>query len=376
MKVSCLQENLNRGLSVVSRAVSARSTLPILGNILLATDSGRLKLAATNLELGITTWVGAEVEKEGSLTVPARLLTDFVNSLPNEKVILEATSGQKIKVSSGHSSADLHGMDAEDFPPIPTVADEPTVKIEPGLLKEMINQVVFAAATDDSRPVLAGVLVKFDNGSLTMAAADGFRLAVKEHEVNVDAEGMSVIVPAKALDALAKLMGDASEPIEITITPNRSQILFHGENVDIISRLVDGNFPNYAQIIPKQSETRTVIDTQEFLRATKRAFIFARDSSNVIRLQLEPGNDLTPGRVLITATAAEVGSGADELQATIEGGGGQIAFNAKYLQDVLSVVNTGQVALETQAANSPGVIKPVGNGSYTHVIMPMHMANR
>lgn len=376
MKLSCLQENLNRGLSVVGRAVSARSTLPILGNILLATDNGRLKLAATNLELGITTWVGAEVQKEGSITVPARLLTDFVNTLPNEKVSIEVSGGQKVRISSGHSSADIHGMDAEDFPVIPTVADEPTVRIEPGLLREMIGQVAFAAATDDSRPVLAGVLVKFEGGNLTMAAADGFRLAVKEHEVDVDAGGISVIVPAKALDALARLIGDAEEPVDITVTPNRSQILFHSENVDIVSRLVDGNFPNYNQILPKQHETRTVVDTQEFLRATRRAFIFARDSQNVVRLQLEPGSDLTPGRILITATAAEMGSGADELQATVDGAGGQIAFNAKYLADVLSVVSTGQVALETQTSNAPGVIKPVGNGSYTHVIMPMHMANR
>ncbi len=376
MKLSCMQDNLNRGLSVVSRAVSARSTLPILSNILLSTDNGRLKLAATNLELGITTWIGAEVEQEGSTTIPARLLTDFVNTLPNEKVQIELTGGQKVRVSAGHSSADIHGMDPEDFPVIPTVTDEPTVRIEPGLLKEMISQVAFAAASDDSRPVLAGVLVKFENGNLTMAAADGFRLAVKEHEVAVEATGISVIVPAKALDALARLIGDAEEAVEITVTPNRSQILFHSENVDIISRLVDGNFPNYNQIVPKQHETRTVVDTQEFLRATRRAFIFARDSQNVVRLQLEPGDDLTPGRILITATAAEMGSGADELQATIEGTGGQIAFNAKYLADVLAVVSTGQVALETQTANAPGVIKPIGNGSYTHVIMPMHMANR
>jgi DNA polymerase-3 subunit beta len=376
VKLSCLQENLSRGLSVVSRAVSARSTLPILGNILLATDNGRLKVAATNLELGITTWIGAEIEREGTLTVPARLFTDFVSTLPGEKVRLESLDGHKMRVSAGHSSADMHGMDAEDFPVIPSVSDEPTVRLEPGLLKQIIEQVAFAAATDDSRPVLAGVLVRFQEGSLTMAAADGFRLAVKEHDLEAGADGVSVIVPAKALDALARLIGDAEEPVEITVTPNRSQILFHSENVEIYSRLVDGNFPNYQQILPKQFETRTVVDTQEFLQAARRAFIFARDSSNVVRLELEPGTDVGPGRIVITATAAEVGTGADELQATVDGEGGQIAFNAKYLADVLAVVGTGQVALETQSANAPGVIKPVGNGTYTHVIMPMHLANR
>ncbi|MEJ7655000.1 MAG: DNA polymerase III subunit beta [Chloroflexia bacterium] len=371
MKVSCLQENLNRGLSVVSRAVSARSTLPILGNILLATDNGRLKLSATNLELGITTWLGAEIQEEGSITVPARLLTEFIASLPNDTVVLETLQSHKVRVSSGHSSAEVMGMDAEDFPVIPAISDEPTMRLEPGMLKEVIDQTAFAAATDDTRPVLAGVLVKFENGTLTMAAADGFRLAVKEQAIEGELGGLNVIVPAKALDALSKLMGDSEEPVEVTVTPNRSQILFHSENVDIVSRLVDGSFPKYEQIVPKEYGTRTIIETQEFLRATRRAMIFARDSANTVRLQLDPGDDLTPGRVVITATAAEVGVGSDELEATVDGEGGQIAFNAKYLQEVLSVLHTGQLALETQASNLPGVFRPVGNGTYTHVIMPI-----
>ncbi len=361
---------------MVSRAVSTRSTLPILSNILFSTDQGRLKLVATNLELGITTWVGAEIESEGSTTIPSRLLTDFVASLPNEKVRIETLDGEKVRVSCGHSSADILGMNPEDFPTIPTVSDEPTIRVEPSVLKEMIGQVVFAAAGDDSRPVLAGVLMRFEEGTLTMAAADGFRLAVKHHAVDQLPEPISVIVPAKALDALARLIGDSAEPIEITVTPNRSQVMFHGENVDIISRLVDGNFPNFNQIIPKQYATRTILDTQEFLQAARRASIFARDSSNAVRLQLEPGDDQSAGKVVISATAAEIGSGADELAATVEGDGGQIAFNAKYLTDVLSVIGTGQVALETQAPNAPGVIKPVGNDAYTHVIMPMHLATR
>lgn len=376
MKLSCLQENLSHGLSVVSRAVSTRSTLPILGNILLSTDHGRLKLSATNLELSITTWIGAEIESEGTTTVPARLLTDFVASLPNAKVAIESAASEKIRVSSGHSSADIMGMNPEDFPVIPAVSDEPTIKIEPTLLKEMIAQVAFAAATDESRPVLAGVLFKFEQGKLIMAAADGFRLAVKEQPVDVEITDLSVIVPAKALDALARLMGDSAEPVEITITPNHSQILFHTENADVISRLVDGNFPNTQQIIPKQHESRTVVDAQEFLQATRRAFIFARDSSNAVKLQIEPGDDLNPGRILITATAQEIGSGADQLSATVTGSGGQIAFNARYLADVLAIVGTDQVALETQTPNAPGVIRPVGNGNYIHVIMPMHLAGK
>lgn len=376
MKLSCLQETMSHGLGIVGRAVNSRSSLPILANILLSASNGRLKLAATNLDLGITTWIGADVEQEGTITIPARLLTDFVASLPGGKVQIENVSGQKVRVSSGHSSADIMGMSADDFPVIPTISDEPMIRIEPTLLKDMISQVGFAAATDENRPVLTGVLVKFQQNRLTMAAADGFRLAVKEQPADLGANDLNVLVPAKALDALARLMGDTSEPVEITVTPNRSQILFHAENVDITSRLLDGNFPNYPQIIPKQYETRTIVDTQEFLQATRRASIFARDSSNAVKLQIEPGNDNGPGRILVTATAQEIGSGADELQATVNGSGGQIAFNARFLADVLSAAHSSQIALETQGPNSPGVIRPVGDEGYTHVIMPMHLAGR
>ncbi|ACZ41909.1 DNA polymerase III, beta subunit [Thermobaculum terrenum ATCC BAA-798] len=376
MKLWCLQENLSRGLSVVSRAVSPRATLPILGNILLATEGGRLKLQATNLELVITTWVGADIEREGVTTVPARLFTEFISSLPNEKVLLELNEGHKLHVAAGHSAADIHGMDPEDFPTVPSASEEPTLRIDAEVLKGMIEQVVFAAATDDSRPVLAGVLFKIDGDKLTLAAADGFRLSVKEQSINSSAESVNVIVPAKALDALSRLIGDHEEQVEITINPNKSQIVFQAENINVISRLIDGNFPNYSQIIPKQYVTRTVVHTKEFREAITRALIFGRDSSNAVKLTISPGDEGDTGKIVVSATAAEVGSGSDSLEATVEGEGGQIAFNGRYLTDVLSVIESDQVALETQSPNSPGVIRPVGNGSYTHVIMPMHLVGR
>ncbi|MBM3134214.1 MAG: DNA polymerase III subunit beta [Chloroflexi bacterium] len=381
MKVSCLQENLAKGLAIVGRAVATRSTLPVLANILLATDQGRLKLAATNLELGITCWIGAKVEEEGATTVPARLLGEFVNSLPNDKIDLALTvRTQTLRLTCQRYAANIKGIDAEDFPLIPTVADTPTVALEPDLLREMIGQVAFAAAADDSRPVLAGVLMSFRDNSLTLAAADGFRLSVRTATIEPPAggttpAGLDVIVPARAMQEVARIAAEGKDPVEVTVTPNKNQVLFHLSNVDLVSRLVEGAFPNYQQIIPKEYKTRAVLSTSDFLKATKIASFFARDAANIVRLNVIPGEEeLVPGRVTVGATAAEVGDNLNEIDAVVEGQPLQIAFNARYLTDVLSVLATAQVGLEASTSSSPGVVRPVGVEGFTHVIMPMHVA--
>jgi DNA polymerase-3 subunit beta len=286
---------------------------------------------------------------------------------------------QALHIRCARAKATIKGVDAEDFPIIPTVDDHtPAARLEPELLREVISQVVFAAATDDSRPVLAGVQVRIEGARLTMAAADGFRLSVRNADLSEPAGGeVNIIVPARALNELARTVADQPGPVEITVTPTRNQALFRAGNIDFVSRLIDGAFPDYRQIIPKEYATRTVMDTQEFLSATKRASYFARDNADIIKLTLSPSNgDLKPANVTIAANAAEVGDNASELDASIEGEPGQIAFNVRYLGDVLTVVKSGQVALETQTPSSPGVVRPVGNLDFTHVIMPMHLATR
>lgn len=377
MKVSCLQENLAKGLAIAGRAVAARASmgLDILSNVMIATDQSRLKLSATNLEIGITCWIGTKVEDEGAITVPARLLTEFVNSLPNEKIDMELlVRTQSLHLRCGRFEANIKGKDAEKFPIIPTVSEAATTTIEPALLKEMITQVAFSAATDDTRPVLAGVLVSFTDSHLTMAAADGFRLSVRT--VNLPSsisEKLEVIVPARTMLEVSRIIGEETEPVEITVTPNKSQILFRLPNVEVVSRLIEGQFPNYQQIIPTSYKTRVVVNTDDFLKATRIASFFARDSANIVRLQVHPGEELTPGRMLVAATAAEVGDNVGELDAIIDGEQAQIAFNARYLADVLGVIATPQVSLEMTGPSSPGVVHPVGGEGFTHVIMPMHM---
>jgi len=387
LRLSCLQENLARGLSVVGRAVASKSTLPVLGNILLATDEGRLKLAATNLEVGITCWVGAKVEEEGSITVPARLLTEFVNSLPPDQVDMALNARTlALGLKCAQFKANIKGIAAEEFPPIPTIGEGLSVRLDPEALQAAIGQVAFAAATDDTRPVLTGVLMGFEGNELTLAAADGYRLAVRRLELT-DAvpQKLDIVVPARSLQELARILsGEAAkgakgdrEPVEVHVTPNSSQVLFHLSSVDLVSRLVEGNFPNYRQIIPQRYVTRAVLTTAEFQKAARIASFFARDSNNVIKLRLAPsGEELKPGEMTVEATAAEIGDAISGMPATIVGDNMQVAFNVKYISDVLSVIDTAQVALEVVSPSSPGVLKPVGKDDYIHVVMPMHLASR
>jgi len=383
VKISCLQENLARGLAVVGRAVATRSPLPILSNILLETDQGRLRIAATNLEIGINCWIGARIEEEGSITVPARLLTEFVNSLPPGQIDMELTRRtQTLNLKCARFEANIKGIDPTEFPNVPTadsIGGRPqgALHLKADAFRRMIDQVVFAAATDESRPILTGVLTHFHQGGLTLAAADGFRLSVTTADVGVGVdETISVIVPARALAELNRISSGQETTIELIITPTRNQILFHLDDIDLVSQLIDGNFPDYKQIVPKSCSTQTVVNTQELLKAVKVAFLFARDAANIIRMHVVPGSELTPGYVSVAGTSAELGDNVSELDVTgINGEEIEIAFNARYMIDALSVAGTAEVALETTTSSSPGVIRPVGGEDYLCVIMPMHITH-
>ncbi len=373
MKLSCLQENLSKGLSTVGRAVATRTTLPITNNVLLATEKSRLKLAATNLEIAISCWLGAKVTEEGAITIPARLLTDFVNSLPNDKIEMTLSPRTNtLELKCARFEGRINGVDAEEFPPIPSIGEGVMTKMEPEALRLAIAQVVFAAATEETRPVLTGIHSEFDGNTLTLAAADGFRLAVhKAPLAEPVAERTEVIIPARALTELQRLLMDQEEPVELTVNLNRSQVLFRLKDVEMVSQLIQGTFPNYNQLIPQRYTTRAEASLAEFTKATRTAAIFAREGSAIVRLQITPGEELTPGKIVLSARAEEVGDNIGEVDATVEGEEAKIAFNSKYLSDVLGVLHEERVALETSSPSSPGVIRPVGVENYVHVVMPM-----
>jgi DNA polymerase-3 subunit beta len=371
MKLSCLQENLNKGLGIIGRAVASRTTLPITQNVLITTDQSQLKLAATNLEIAISCWIGAKIENEGSITIPARVLTEFVGSLPSDIISLNLKH-HTLELKCGRYEARINGLDAADFPPIPQVGDDFSTKVKAEELKLAINQVAFAAATEESRPVLTGVQTEFEGSKLTMAAADGFRLAVyRANLIEPVKEKVAMIIPAKAYHELNRLMGSEDQEIEITLNSQKSQVLFKLKGIEMVSQLIQGNFPNYSQLIPQTYGTKARIDVAEFLRAIKMAAIFARDGSGIARVIVTPGATVEAGKITISARADEIGDNIGEIDALVDGEAAKIAFNARYLADVLSVVKQAQVSLEVSTPSNPGVIRPVGTDNYDHVVMPM-----
>jgi DNA polymerase-3 subunit beta len=376
MKASVSQEKLAHGLNLVSRAVAARSTLPVLGNVLIASDDGRLRLSATNLELGITCWIPARIEQQGSTTVPARTFSDLVGTLPAEQVLLNLdTRTQTLNVRGGTSTNDIKCIDANEFPPLPTPDMEGAIEINVADFREMIQQVAFAASADEARPVLMGVLLHVEKEKLTLAAADGFRLSVRTATLSSPAPApMSAIIPARSLTELARVAPDGEASLQMVVPKMRNQVVFHAKDVEVTSQLIDGTFPDYQQIIPRKHTTRTLVSTSSLLKACKQAEIFAREGSNVARLNIKSASgEMKPSELEISATSEETGKNETVVEATVDGGGVLIAFNVKFLREALEVIKTPNVALEMTAANAPGVLRPVGDDQFLHVIMPMHL---
>jgi len=374
MQVSCLQQNLRRGLAIVGRAVATRSNLPVLQNVKIATEDSMLVLTATNLDIAITTRIGAQVEKEGEITIPARLLTDFVNSLPDERIdIKTSVEPLSIGLKCQRFEANINGTDAEEFPPIPTVDEGATIKVDPQVLRETIAYVAFAAATEDSRPVLTGIKVEVNGEDFTFAAADGFRLAVYDGKLTEPLpEPTEFIIPAKTMQEVGRLIGGDDSEVEFTVTSAGTHALFNIGTVEIVSQLMPGSFPNFRSLIPSEHRNRVIVQQSDFMRAVRSASIFARDGSGIVRVQIM-GDEEGSG-ISISSRAEELGDNQGEIDGEVEGevdDQSRIAFNNKYLSEVLDVLGDGEIAFEITSASSPGVVRSVSKEGYTHVVMPM-----
>ena len=374
MQVSCLQQNLRRGLAIVGRAVATRSNLPVLQNVKIATEDSMLVLTATNLDIAITTRIGAQVEEEGEITIPARLLTDFVNSLPDERIdIKTSVEPLSIGLKCQRFEANINGTDAEEFPPIPTVDEGATIKVDPQVLRETIAYVAFAAATEDSRPVLTGIKVEVNGEDFTFAAADGFRLAVYDGKLTEPIpEPTEFIIPAKTMQEVGRLIGGDDSEVEFTVTSAGTHALFNIGTVEIVSQLMPGSFPNFRSLIPSEHRNRVIVQQSDFMRAVRSASIFARDGSGIVRVQIM-GDEEGSG-ISISSRAEELGDNQGEIDGEVEGevdDQSRIAFNNKYLSEVLDVLGDGEIAFEITSASSPGVVRSVSKEGYTHVVMPM-----
>jgi DNA polymerase-3 subunit beta len=367
VKLSVMQENLARGLSIVSRAVSNRS-LPVLTNVLLKTEDGGLKLTATNLEIGITYWVPGKIETDGATSVPARLLTDLVNSLPGgEPIVLELGDGETLHIQAGRFESNIKGIPAEDFPTVQTAGERPITRVAQKILRQALDETAFAAASDEARPILTGVLARFEGDQLTLAAADNYRIAVKTITVLDPVEETSVVIPARALTELSRILADVDDPVSIVLAHSRNQLLFHIEGIDLVTRLIDGQYPNYQSVLPATHATRAVLDREELLRAVRPAALIAHESANIVKL----GVGLEGDPAITVSANAEVGDHIGRVEAAVEGDGTTIAFNARFLADVLTNVDAEQFALELNGPLSPGVFRPIGDDRYVHVVMPL-----
>jgi DNA polymerase III subunit beta len=367
MRLSLTQENLSRALASVGRVVSTRTSLPVLSNVLLATDGNRLRLSATNLEIGINYWIGSKVEDQGSVTVPARLFAEFVSNLPHGNIELTAIDNI-LTVKSPHYESKINGISAEEFPLIPTVNSDPVLTLEAGVFKEALAQVVVAASADEARPVLAGVYLYTEEKNLYVVATDSYRLAEKKMELDGDEpKPLSAIVPARTMQELIRLLGDVTGEVELYIDEN--QVMFRIADIELVSRLIEGQFPNYRQIIPDKAETSFDIETAEFARITKVASLFARESAGSVKLEIK-----AEGEVSILSNDSEVGGNTSSAECEVSGDDGEISLNARYLTEALAVMKSPEVTFAITGKLSACILSPAGEEAaddYMHIIMPL-----
>lgn len=364
MLLTCDQKELLAALTAASKAVNLNSTLPVLNNILLKAENKKLTLAATNLEIAITTSVKAEIRNEGTLTVPARLFTNYIGLLSAGQVELTNKEGLDLQVKSAKSQTRIKGISADEFPLIPQVKKENSLTLPAGDLLEAINQTAFAAARDMVRPVLAGVSLRTAKKEVRLAATDSYRLSEKILTPTIaPAEDVSIIIPTRTVQELARILEKGKETVTLDLSAN--QALFLYKNIELASRLIEGAYPDYDQIIPKKHITTIAVKTEELANAVKRVNLFVRDS-HVVKLEVTADKKL---RVLSDTT--QIGEEQTEVDATIAGAENAIALNANYLLEALAALGTTDLTLELGEKMVPAVLRSAKAKDYLHLIMPL-----
>lgn len=362
MKLTVTQENLNRALQVVGRVASGKTPLPILNNILFRADNNRLMLAATNLELAITQHVGGKIDEEGSITVPARLMSEFIANLPKGNVELQA-DGTKLHIRCGTYTSTINGMPPDEFPELPSIEEKQAVAIPMAELKRGLQQTVLVASTDDTRPVLTGVYVHSFEGYLYLAATDGYRLA--ERRLAATKQEISAIIPVTTLNDVLRVMHDDLSEVKLVFDENQVRILL--DDVEITSRLIDGSFPDYRTLIPKQSDIAITLAKDEFVRVTKVASLFARESGGSVTLN----GVAEDNKLRIHSVASQLGENTSEIDAEITSDT-QVTLNSRYLLEALGCIDDRQVVFHCSGKLAACVVTPTGDKpDYQHIIMPL-----
>lgn len=371
MKISILQENLSKALSIASRFVSSKVQLPVLSNFLLETKNGQLVISATNLDLGVSVSVPAKVEKEGSIAVPARVFLELVAGLPKDKIELIQESTTLKVVSGGHRSR-VNGMMGSEFPKLPEPPAKANLEFDHNTLMGIASQICFSSSQDEGRPALTGILVGVKEKEFVFVSTDGFRLSIKkvQSEGNKNKEDVSILIPARAFLEAGKISAEKtnnSETVGLSIIENGNQVIFSWGDVVLSSRVIDGKFPPYEKIIPEKAITKVSVDKEEFQKSIKLASIFARESANIIKIKTGSG------KIKISANTPQVGENESEMEAKTEGDSNEIAFNSRYITEYLSGLTADRVEMEIVGPLNPCVFKNPKDTSYLHIIMPVRV---
>lgn len=366
MKLVCSQADLEQAVNIVGKAITPNTTLPVLNNILLKAEDKKLHFAATNLEVAIQFFIPAEVKNEGSITIPAKLLSSYISLLRDEKVEITLKDGDTIEIDSASSHTKMKGISSNEFPVIPKIEKGNTFKVETKVLEEAINQTAFAASTNTSRPVLSGVLFDVDKDILKVVATDSYRLAEKtitlKEPTTLDIE---CIVPARTVMELGKILSRVeAEMVELSVSKN--QVLFAVGDIQLMSRLIEGKFPPYEKVVPKERKTKLEVLDETLANVVRRVSLFARENNNSIKLSAT-----TDGKLTITTDETRVGEEKAEMDVKIEGENNKIALNAQYLLDVLNYIKSENIFVEIDDKLSPAVIRPAKDKGYVYIIMPL-----
>ncbi len=363
MKLTCTKENLKKGLYVVSRVVGVGNPLQVLNNILVKTDNGRVKLSSTNLEIGVNTWIGGIIEEEGSLTVPARLINEYISNLPTDKVVI-TTQDTNLNLISENYNTNIKGLSADDFPLIPQVGDEAYAKIDSSELRDALSETIWSAANNETQPEISGIYMNFEETKLRIAATDRYRLAERVAILKDPVKtAREAIIPARTINELHKILSTGKGEVEIFFS--ESQVLFKFEETELISRLIDGNYPPYKEIVPKAFNTDITVGRDDLIHALKAAALFASDSFN-IQMQAIPGEGLK-----VMASSAAAGENMTTVKAEVHGSENSAIFNYRYILDCLNNLKEQQVVLKLINDASPAMLVPHGRDNYFYIVMPI-----
>jgi len=361
MKLQVTQENLNRALGTVAKVANTRNPLPVLANVLMKTSNNRLSLSATNLDIAITQYIGAKVSEEGSITVPARLMQDFINSLPSGIIELKLEE-TRLHITTDQYNSVINGILADDFPVMPTISDGTKWALSSSLLKKGLQQVVFAASNDESRPVLTGVLIYTVGGKLFMASTDSYRLA--EKEIGRSKADVNLLIPASAMQDLLRILGENDDDVQVT--HDEQQVRFQVGDVELVARLLEGKYPDYRKLIPQKFTVSATLKRSDFLNVTKVSSLFARESAGSVTIEIDDSKQ----QLSIRSIASQLGENTATAVAKVSGSG-SVTLNSRYLLDALQAISGDDVVFGFNGKLEPTLLKDAASADYIHIVMPL-----